>query len=235
MKHESSPYPLWLRIWHWGNAFLFVTLLITGLDLHISRPSPSPLGFRTGVLIHNTAGILLTLFYCLFLYGNLRLGNWRYYRVLAEDIAPGLFRQAGYYLWGIFLGSPHPYPESENRKFNPLQKFFYLVVMYLLFPVLTVTGWSLLLPGQLPAVMFGMRGIGLSDLVHTYTGLSVSLFMVVHVYLGTTGTTPGALFRLMWSGHDNEPESISTVRTPSLELQSKVQGEVPIAHSKDRT
>jgi thiosulfate reductase cytochrome b subunit len=212
---RGSGYPLWLRCWHWGNALLFVILLITGLNLHFSNAGPPPFGFRGGVLIHNTAGALLTLFYCLFLFGNLFLGNGRYYKVVYGDIEPGLIRQARYYLWGIFVRSPHPYPHSEERKFNPLQKLFYLVVMYALFPLLTVTGWALLFPDRLPDQILGEPGIGLWALAHTYTGFSIALFMVVHVYLGTTGATIGQLFRFMWFGHvDTEPPA--TMHPPEL-------------------
>jgi len=200
MRRESDPYPFWLRVWHWSNLLLFVTLLITGVSMHYAKPGPPSVKFRADVLIHNTAGILLTLFYGLFLYGNLRLGNGRYYRFVAGDFAPGLIRQARYYLWGIFVGSPHPYPETGERKFNPLQKLSYVVVMYLPFPILIVTGWALLFPDRLPKELFGAPGIAPWALAHTYLGVLLALFMVGHAYLGTTGTTPGELFRLMWSG-----------------------------------
>jgi thiosulfate reductase cytochrome b subunit len=182
--------------------------------MHYAKPGPVPHAFQANVLIHNAAGILLTLFYCLFLYGNLRFGNGRYYRLMAGDLIPGLFLQARYYLWGIFVGSPNPYPHTEERKFNPLQILSYLGVMYLLFPVLTVTGWALLFPDRLPEEVLGVRGIGLWALAHTFLGFFVSLFMVVHVYLGTTGTTPGELFRFMWYGGSGRPEPALTFRGP---------------------
>lgn len=194
-------YPIWLRVWHWGNAVLFSTLLVTGLNMHYSRLAAAPaLSFRTGVLIHNTAGVLLTVFYVYFLYGNLRLHNSRYYRLKREDFHPGIVRQMRYYLRGIFLASPTPYPPTHDRKFNPLQKLSYCAVMYALFPLLVITGWSLLFPDRLPAMLFGVPGIGLWALVHTGTGFFLSMFMVIHVYLGTTGKTPGELFRFMWLG-----------------------------------
>ena len=150
MKRPLDSYPLWLCCWHWSNAFLFVILLITGLSLHYSHPGPPPLTFRVDIFIHNTAGVLLTLFYLLFLGGNLWLGNGRYYKITANDLNPGLWRQPRYYLWGIFVGSPHPYPDSGERKFNPLQKLVLLGVMYLLFPIIIVTGWALLFPSGYP-------------------------------------------------------------------------------------
>jgi len=235
VRRESTAYPVWLRCWHWCNALLFVILLITGLRMHYFKPGPVPAGFRADVLIHNTAGTLLTLFYCLFLYGNLRLGNGRYYRVVAEDIAPGLLRQTSYYLWGIFVGTPHPYPHSEARKFNPLQKLIYLAVMYLLFPILTVTGWALLFPDQLPAEVFGVPGIGLWALAHTYIGFLLSLFMVVHVYLGTTGATPSTLFRFMWSGETGQPEPPPSVHGPDSLDRPGSHDDVPVTARREHT
>ncbi len=217
MRRDFGPYPLWLRCWHWGNVLLFVILLITGFSMHFSSLAPPPVTFRTVVLVHNTAGILLTLFYCFFLFGNLLFGNARYYLITADDIAPGMLRQASYYLWGIFLGYPHPYPHdphNEERKFNPMQKMSYLTVMFLLFPMLIVTGWALLFPYLLPKEIFGMPGIASWAVVHTYTGYCIFLFMIVHTYLGTTGSTPGQLFGFMWSGVS--PEPASTLRTPDL-------------------
>jgi len=238
----NSGYPLWLRCWHWGNALLFVILLITGISMHYSKPGAPPFGFRADVLIHNASGILLTLFYGLFLFGNLVLGNGRYYKVTAGDIEPGLIRQVRYYLWGIFVGEPHPYPHSNERKFNPLQKLFYLAVMYLLFPILAVTGWALLFPERLPAEMLGVPGIGLWALVHTYTGFCLSLFMVVHVYLGTTGATLGELFRFMWFGEPHHSRTALPLRATTVIAQlatdsvttSETSAQVEVGAAKDQ-
>jgi len=197
---ETLAYPRWLRWWHWTNAVLFVTSLVTGLRIHYSGFHLPPFGFRADMLIHNSSGILLTLSFFVYLYGNLRLGNGRFYRIALADFHPGLVRQARYYLYGIFRGEPHPFPHSGDRKFNPMQKLGYLKIMYVLFPILAVTGWALLLPDRLPERTLGIPGITLWALVHTYLGFFFSLFLVVHVYLGTTGATPTEYFRLMWSG-----------------------------------
>jgi len=57
-----------------GQRFALVILLITGISMHYSEPGAPPFGFRADVLIHNASGILLTLFYGLFLFGNFVLG-----------------------------------------------------------------------------------------------------------------------------------------------------------------
>jgi thiosulfate reductase cytochrome b subunit len=234
MKRPLGSYPLWLRCWHWSNALLFVILLITGLSMHYSQPGPPPITFRIDVLVHNAAGLLLVLFYCLFLYGNMRLGNGRYYEVSGADLNPGLWRQARYYLWGIFVGSPHPYPDSGERKFNPLQKLIYLVVMYVLFPVIIVTGWGLLFPQRLPDRMLGAPGLTVFALTHTYIGFSLSLFMVVHIYLGSTGTTLGELVRFMWSGNVEHPEVSPRLRTRDFADHPDRHVEVQVAVAKER-
>jgi thiosulfate reductase cytochrome b subunit len=199
MRRGIGSHPAWLRWWHWSNAVLFGALLITGLSMHYSRAA---VGFRMTVLIHNSAGILLTVCYGVFFAGNILWGNGRYYRLVAGDLSIGLLRQARHYLLGIFLGEPAPFPHTEERKFNPLQKLSYLFVMSVPVPLLIVTGWVLLFPGRLPNEMFGIPGIAIWAIAHAALGFLLSLFTVVHVYLGTTGATPGELFRLMLTGDE---------------------------------
>jgi thiosulfate reductase cytochrome b subunit len=205
MSPHASAYPPWLRGWHWSNVVLFVALLITGLAMHYSPPAGPERGFRTVVLVHNVAGLLLTVDYAVFLFGNLFWGNGRYYRLAPGDLSWGLLRQARHYLLGIFAGEPQPFPHTETRKFNPLQKLSYLLVMYLLFPPLIVTGWALLFPEWLPARLLGVPGIGLWAVAHGVLGFFLSRFMGLHTYLGTTGATVGELFRFMVTGKADAP------------------------------
>ena len=65
----------------------------------------------------------------------------------------------------------------------------------------------------------GVPGIGLWALVHTYTGFCLSLFMVVHVYLGTTGASLGELFRFMWFG-EPDPSQPSPARAQEFPEKS---------------
>jgi len=109
---------------------------------------------------------------------------------------------------------------------------FYLAVMFLLFPILIVTGWALLFPDRLPNKTFGAPGIAWWALAHTYTGFFLFLFMIVHIYLGTTGATPGELFRFMWSG-DVGPEPTSTLG--SLELGDRAGSNVQVTAQKEPT
>jgi thiosulfate reductase cytochrome b subunit len=196
---KIGAYPLWLRLWHWTNALLCLLLLLTGVSMHYAQPVLAG-RFRTVIFVHNTSGIMLTVFYFVFLFGNVFWGNGRYYLLAPGDLSSGLLRQTRHYLLGIFVGERSPFPHTETRKFNPLQKLSYLFIMYLLFPFLVVTGWALLFPEQLPGQLFGIPGIGVPALAHTILGFFLSLFIVVHTYLGTTGDTLTELFRLMLTG-----------------------------------
>jgi thiosulfate reductase cytochrome b subunit len=212
MTSRATAYPRWLRAWHWVNAIVFVALLSSGLAMHYSQPGEPEHGFRTSLLVHNTAGVLLTAGYLIFLAGNLFWGNGRFYLLAAGDLTWGLLRQARHYLLGIFVGERQPFPHTGTRKFNPLQKLSYLAVMYGLLPLLIVTGWALLFPEHLPARILGVPGIGIWAVAHTIVGFLLSLFMLLHTYLGTTGATTTELFRLMLTG---EPAADSDARVAS--------------------
>ena len=105
-----------------------------------------------------------------------------------------------------------------------------------------MTGWALLFPERLPAEMLGVPGIGLWALVHTYTGFCLSLFMVVHVYLGTTGATLGELFRFMWFGEPHHPRTASPLRATTVIAQlatdsvttSETSAQVEVGAAKDQ-
>jgi thiosulfate reductase cytochrome b subunit len=100
----------------------------------------------------------------------------------------------------LFKGEGAPYPVSKKRKFNPMQKLSYLLVMYVLMPVMIVTGLALMYPEIIIEDVFGISGIHLTDLFHIISGFVLSVFMVVHVYFCTIGKTPVSNFRSMVTG-----------------------------------
>ncbi len=205
MNRTLNLYPGWLRAWHWTNVGLFVALAITGTSMHFAEPGAPQVDFRTARFVHNSAGLLLTAFYIFYLAGNALGRNGHYYLPQGDDLGRGLLRQARYYLGGIFRGEPHPYGHSRDRKFNPLQKLTYAGLMYLVYPLLLVSGWLMFFPEKMPERLAGVTGVGVVSLAHSAIGYALSLFMVVHIYLGTTGETPGALFRAMWTGSVTPP------------------------------
>ena len=196
-------YPRWLRAWHWINALLFLVLMYTGASMHFGGGG-GLMPFDLAVTVHNTAGILLTLGWIGFVIGNLRTANGRHYRVRWAGLIGRTLAQAGYYLVGIFRDAPHPFRVTADAKFNPLQQLSYLGVMYLLLPLLILSGWSFLFSVELPETLFGVGAVWIVALIHVLTSYLLALFLLVHLYIITTGETLLTNLRAMLTGWHRE-------------------------------
>jgi thiosulfate reductase cytochrome b subunit len=199
-------YPVWIRLWHWFNALLYLVLIMTGLSMQYSNPEFPMLRFDLAVSIHNTCGILLSLNYLVIILGNIITTNGRFYKINRKGFIRELLSQADYYLFGIFKGKKAPYPINGERKFNPLQKISYVAVLYFMMPFVIITGWAMIFPEMIFVnKLFGTSGLHVTDLVHILMGFILSLFMFVHIYLCTIGKPAGTHFRAMLSGwHHSE-------------------------------
>jgi thiosulfate reductase cytochrome b subunit len=199
-------YPIWTRLWHLFNALLYLVLIFTGLSMQYSNPEYPFLCFDVAVSIHNTSGILLSANYLFILLGNILTPNGAFYRIRRKGFMKELITQGRYYLFGMFKGEKAPYPINGERKFNPLQKVSYAVVLYFLMPLIIITGFAMIYPEMIIVrKIFGTSGLHFTDLLHIVTGFILSLFMVVHIYLCTIGKPAGSHFRAMMSGwHHSE-------------------------------
>lgn len=196
-------YPKWLRLWHVINAILFLILIFTGLSMQYTDKDNASymVGFAKAVKWHNSAAMILTFNYIFYVCGNILTGNGRYYRIKREGFMKELMTQLRYYSWGMFHGEKHPFPVTEERKFNPLQKFTYVLAMFVAFPVLIITGIGLLFPEITVRNFFGVSGLIYTDILHITIGFLLSIFMIIHIYTCTLGSKPGSLFRGMISGY----------------------------------
>jgi thiosulfate reductase cytochrome b subunit len=117
-----------------------------------------------------------------------------------------LMKQFRFYAGGIFKGEPHPFPVTEEQKFNPLQRFSYVLAMYVGMPLLIISGFGLLFPEIVIFQVFGISGLALTDLLHIIMGFVLSIFLVIHLYTCTLGDKPGTLFKSMITGYHEEEE-----------------------------
>lgn len=200
MKDQLYLYPVWVRLWHLLNALLFLALIITGLCLQYSNNNYTIIPFNYSVSIHNISGIALCVSYVFFLFANHFTPNGNYYRFPKHGLFEGLLKQFRHYSYGIFKKEDPPFPISAERKFNPLQKFSYVIVMYAFMPFIIATGLGLFFPDFLPPKIFGTSGIHFIDLIHIITGFVLSIFMVIHIYFCTIGKTPSANFKSIING-----------------------------------
>ena len=203
MSEKLYLYPIWLRIWHAINAILFLILIATGISMQYSNPNAPLIRFELAVSMHNISGIILSLNYLIYFIGNLITQNGRFYRIELKGFVKSLMKQIDYYIRGHFKGEPSPYPVNEKQKFNPLQKLTYVGALYVLVPIIILTGIALLFPEFIIDKVLNYSGIYLTALLHGVVGFLLSLFLLIHVYFSTMGSTPWSNFKGMITGwHD---------------------------------
>lgn len=193
-------YPVWLRIWHGLNAIGILTLIFTGLSMQSSIESSHILAFNTIVKLHNLAGILVTLSYFLYFLGNMFTPNGKFYIVKPSGFLKRPIKQATYYAWGMFHGMKAPYPLSEKRKFNPLQKYAYIMVMYMAVPLVIISGIALLFPEIIIEKVYQFSGVFVTAVLHSAMGFFISIFLIIHLYIASIGKSPIENFKSIITG-----------------------------------
>lgn len=201
MSEKLYLYPQWVRVWHGINAILCLLLIYTGLSLQFADPDYFlNLRFDIAVDIHNISGVLLSINYILFLTGNIIRPNGKHYRIAIKGFLKDVFTQFRYYAFGVFKGEKAPFPITEKSKFNPLQKATYVVLMFILVPLVVISGWALIFPDFIQDKVFGPESIHVFDIFHLITGYIIALFMVIHIYFCTMGKSPWSNFKSIING-----------------------------------
>ena len=199
--------PLPVRIWHWTNAFGFVLLILTGLQIRYVGQIDI-VSFRTAVLAHNWIGFVLIANFFIWLGFYLFTDKIKVYH---PELSPvkyfkASFRQMQYYGYGIFRGDPNPHHVSVYRKFNALQSMMYQIIMMLVVPLQFVTGLLLWDVTRFGTMVERLGGVRVVDTVHVLLFIFFCGFIIVHVYLASLGHTPTAHFKAMITGYEDVDE-----------------------------
>lgn len=205
MKKKVYFYTPYERAWHWIQAAAVIVLLITGFQVTYATWF-SGASFRSAVRVHDIVGLILAINAFLALFYNLAAGLLRRYIPGVDDLFSMGFKHASYYLFGIFRGDPHPFDKTPDKRLLPLQKVTYFLVLNLLLPFMVVTGllkWSAHVDPSL-AEMFG--GLNLLAPLHRFGAWLFAAFLVVHVYMITTGHTPASNLLAMIRGYEYEDD-----------------------------
>ena len=201
MAKLAYHYPLSIRLWHALNAICIILLIATGISMYYVEPDRVLIEFSWAVKIHNIAGVVLSFSYLIFFITNITTGNRKYYKMPLRGIGKRLMKQSMYYAVGMFKKEKKPYPITEERKFNPLQKLFYVIIMYVGVPLVIISGFGLLFPESVVKALFGVSGILVTAVVHAAMGFFISLFLVIHIYVSTIGHTRSANFKSIINGY----------------------------------
>jgi len=200
MSEKIYLYPMWIRLWHALNAILIILLIISGVSMQYTNPANPFIRFDIAVTMHNISGMILTANYMVFLIGTFITPNGKYYKLSLNGLFARLMKQFTYYTFGIFKHERPPFPVTKESKFNPLQQFTYVIAMFVLVPIVIITGWALLYPEVVLTKFFSGSGIKVNDFIHVIIGFFVSFFMFVHIYFCTIGATFVSNFKSMING-----------------------------------
>ena len=129
-------------------------------------------------------------------------GEWKQYIPTTKKI----LSVVRYYAYGIFKGESHPVPKKKNAKHNPLQRIVYLSLAAAGLPVQMATGF--LYWGYNSWIDWGIGWLSLDVVVfvHMISAFGVLQFLVIHVYMTTTGHSVFAHIKAMISGWEDVEE-----------------------------
>lgn len=189
------------RFWHWVQAAIVILLGVTGFEVHGTYDL---LGFKRAVEWHNALGITWLVLYAFIIFWHLTTGQWKHYIPTTRM----LFRVALYYMIGIFRREPHPVPKSERAKHNPLQRLTYLGISVFLIPFQMATGLLYYTYNSWSQPGIETLRLGLLAGLHTSGAFALLMFIVVHIYMTTTGHSITAHIRAMCTGWEEVPVDI---------------------------
>jgi thiosulfate reductase cytochrome b subunit len=194
-------YTRYERFWHWLQTALIIILLISGLEIHGMYHF---LGFHTAVEVHNFVGLTWLIAFAFFVFWVFTTGEWRQYIPTTKKMVT----VARYYAYGIFKGESHPVPKQKRAKHNPLQRLVYLNMAALLLPIQMISGF--LYWGYNYWADWGISGLSLKAIawIHMAGAFAIFSFIIIHVYMITTGHTILAHSKAMITGWEEVEEDI---------------------------
>lgn len=198
-------YRFYERLWHWTMATAVIILALTGVQIHFTGHF-SFFNLEHAVSLHNIlAGILvvnavLSLFYHL-VTGEIRQ-FFRFNRLFFKEAVLQFF----YYIYGIFKGAPHPVQKTSERKLNPLQQLTYIGLLNVLLPFQVLSGMLMWGAERWPAITGKWADLAYLAPLHNLGSWLFLCFLVVHIYLTTTGDTVFSNIKAMITGYDHASE-----------------------------
>ncbi|MBI3564396.1 MAG: cytochrome b/b6 domain-containing protein [Elusimicrobia bacterium] len=182
------------RFWHWAQAALVLTLVASGFEVHGTWRL---FGFERAVHVHEASGLGLLLLTLFTMFWHATTGEVVHFVPTRKNFA----EQVRFYTSGIFRRAPHPEIPTPEKKFNPIQRAAYFSLLILVFPVQLLAGvvylGTPLWPGLIDA-LGGLRGVAL---LHTAGAFAMLSFLIVHLYMITTGDTLWGNLKSMVTGY----------------------------------
>jgi len=209
---DRMRHPAVVRATHWLTALAFLALLVTGLEIVISHPrfywgesgnlntpplfsipipssrSMVPTGYGYTLpdqngwsrYLHFEAAWLAGLTGAIYLAFGFLAGHFRRNLIPSrDDLAPGhLLRELSSHL-------RFARPAQDDWSYNSIQRFAYLLVVFVLFPLIIWTGLSMspAFESVFPSAVSTLGGRQSARTIHFLVTLFLVLFVAVHVLM----------------------------------------------------
>ena len=187
-------YKRYERFWHWSQALLVISMLITGFEVHGTYKL---FGFGQAVSLHTVSAWTLLTLWAFTIFWQFTTGEWRQYIPTLKKVDA----MVRYYAFGIFRHAPNPFQKTAEKKHNPLQRLAYLALLSILSPIIWGSGLFYLFYSNWKSwgvdAWLSLEAVAL---IHTAGAFMMLIFFIAHVYLTTTGHTPTAHIKTMITG-----------------------------------
>ncbi len=198
MTRRVYVYKAFERFWHWMQAILIIFLAFTGFEIHGTYTF---FGFEEAVAYHNIAAYMLLVLIVFAIFWHLTTGEYRQYLPTFKNVKA----QLDYYLFGIFRNAPHPTKKTVLSKLNPMQKITYFALKVIMIPLSVISGILYMLyryPQSSEIEYLNIDSLEVIAILHTIGAILLVAFLIVHLYLITTGETITSNLRAMLTGYE---------------------------------
>ena len=192
-------YTRYERFWHWLQMGLILFLLITGFEIHGIY---TLFAFNQAVNLHNYIGLFWLTAFAFFVFWVFTTGEWRQYVPTTKK----MFAVIRYYSFGIFKGERHPVAKRKEAKHNPLQRITYLSLAACLLPLQMGTGFLYWCYNSWTAWGLSFLSLQFVALLHLVCAFAILQFLIIHIYMTTTGHTIFAHIKAMITGWEDLEE-----------------------------
>ncbi len=190
------------RFWHWTQATLILFLALTGFEVHGSFTF---FGYEKAVYYHQLGSMFLLSLIVFAIFWHFTTGEWKQYIPTTKKLKDQIL----YYISGIFKSEKHPTQKTTLSKLNPLQILVYLGFKLILIPLIVITGILYMFHKHVESnTVITISNIKLEPiaLLHTLGAFLLIAFLIVHIYMTTTGHTITSNISAMITGYEELEE-----------------------------
>lgn len=205
------------RFWHWTQALLIFFLMLSGFEIHGSYTF---FGFENAVTYHNVAAWAFMILIVFAIFWHFTTGEWKQYIPTFKNLRS----QLDFYLFGIFRKAPHPTKKTVLSKLNPLQRLTYFGLKILVIPIMVISGVLYMLyryPQKDGIMALNIDGLEVIAILHTIGAFLLVAFVVVHLYLITTGRKVLTNLQAMLTGYEELEDDDNETVVDEIKVDNK--------------